>query len=58
VPPFVLFAHDIGEERGGKGTPPLMSIWGTGLRHRRAPAMTILRPSRDDLAVGLQTING
>jgi len=39
-----------------------MSIRGTGLRHRRATAMTMwitaIWPSRDDFPVGIESISG
>ena len=56
--PVVLFTHDIGEPRIGEGTPPGVSIRGTGLGHRGAPSVSILGPSRDNLAVGIESISG
>ena len=56
--PFVPFTHDIGEECIGEGTPPGVSIRGTGLGHPGAPSVSILGPSRDDLSIRIESISG
>jgi len=49
---------DIREERVGEATPSLVSIRGTGLGHRGTPSVSILGPSRDDLAIRIESISG